>query len=175
MLSYPRKPIAHWHPLIEVKPVFVCVCVCVCPHMCICFQVQHFQGLSQLKQVCIAYCQNDSNTRHLEVDQFDLCLVVSDFRRQSVVTCHRNSFIKIILLFSKVSFFSIINTLRGSQPLYLSKCKKPPLLKTTTAENAKAFSEQVYLDGSKKHGSKNTDSSEEESRPFYISCLHCIV
>lgn len=25
MLSYPRKPIAHWHPLVEVQ--FVCVCV----------------------------------------------------------------------------------------------------------------------------------------------------
>lgn len=29
MLSYPRKPIAHWHPLVEVQ--FVCVCVCVNP------------------------------------------------------------------------------------------------------------------------------------------------
>ena len=52
MLTYPRKPIAHWHPLVEVRvsvyvcacihgvciylSVFVCVCVCVCVYICMC-------------------------------------------------------------------------------------------------------------------------------------------
>lgn len=39
MLAYPRKPIAHWHPLVEVKKSFKEVCGVMLPFQCLCCAV----------------------------------------------------------------------------------------------------------------------------------------
>ena len=53
MLTYPRKPIAHWHPLVEVR---VCVCVCVrsCMHACVRVHVSIYFCMSGF--VCVFVC-----------------------------------------------------------------------------------------------------------------------
>ncbi len=59
MLANPRKPIEHWHQLVEVDSVTVwsdcmeCVCVCVCACVCVCVRV----CVCVCACVCVCVCE----------------------------------------------------------------------------------------------------------------------